>query len=82
MKLQTKHIGNILREVSKERGMWKAAGKTSWEISRFESIADKIQSKDSIISSADRATIPNLYWKDCTKAYTLTLKSIPENECE
>jgi len=52
------HIGRISREVKK--GRQKGTGGTSWELSRFESIADDIDSKDNILASnpvADTAKI-------------------------
>lgn len=52
------HIGKISREVKKCRQQ--GTGGTSWEISRFESVADEIDSKDNVLASqsaAERAKI-------------------------
>ena len=52
------HIGRISREVKK--GRQQGTGGTSWEISRFESVADEIDSKDNVLASqsaAERAKI-------------------------
>ena len=52
------HIGRISREVKK--GRQQETGGTSWEISRFESVADEIDSKDNVLAShsaAERAKV-------------------------
>lgn len=47
------HIGRISREVKK--GRQQGTGGTSWEISRFESVADEIDSKDNVLASQSAA---------------------------
>ena len=52
------HIGRISREVKK--GRHKGTGRTSWDISRFESVADEVDSKDDMLASqlaSERAKI-------------------------